>query len=142
MHVSRNHPIFITLIESAKLYLVEHPVIINKIEHTDYRRGQMFQKKDIIFSETLGVCRVEDITKLSLNKGETSTPYYFLRSIYEKEKIAYIPVEHHEVLLRELISRKEAEELQERANKTEQKLTDLSTQEITYVLEKEIKIKN
>jgi len=102
----------------------------------------MFQKKDIIFSETLGVCRVEDITKLSLNKGETSTPYYFLRSIYEKEKIAYIPVEHHEVLLRELISRENAEELQEQMKKGEQKLSDLAIQEITYVLEKEITVKN
>lgn len=102
----------------------------------------MFQKKDIIFSETLGVCRVEDITKFSLNKGETSMPYYFLRSVYEKERIAYIPVDHHEVLLRELIGPEEAEKLREDEKTTEEPLSSLTKQEIAYVLKREVNAKH
>lgn len=102
----------------------------------------MFQKKDIIFSETMGVCRVEDITKLSLNKGGTSTPYYFLRSVYEKDRIAYIPVEHHEVLLRELLSPEEAEKLHIEETKGKQTLSELAKQEIVYILGEELKAKN
>ncbi|MDD2971006.1 MAG: CarD family transcriptional regulator [Lachnospiraceae bacterium] len=95
----------------------------------------MFQKKDIIYSETLGVCRVEDITKLSHNKGNVPTPYYFLRSVTNKAKIAYIPVEHHAVLLRELITLEEAETLKQDSENAEQELPELRQQEMEYVLQ-------
>ena len=67
----------------------------------------MFQKKDMIFSETLGVCSVDDIVKLADNKKDTYY-YYLLRSVYDKSKKAYIPVENHSVQLRELITKEEA----------------------------------
>ncbi len=70
----------------------------------------MFQKKDYIYSETMGVCLVSDVTSLAPKKG-TAVPYYVLRSVYEKDKVAYIPVDHHVVELRELISLEEAKEL-------------------------------
>ena len=70
----------------------------------------MFQKKDVIFNENLGVCRVEDIVKLSPNKTNVYN-YYVLRPVYDKEKKAYIPVEHHATLLRELITVGEAQKL-------------------------------
>lgn len=69
----------------------------------------MFEKKSIIFNENMGVCRVDDITGLSVQKL-APVSYYVLRSIYLKEKVAYIPVEHHTVQLRELITKEEAEE--------------------------------
>lgn len=66
----------------------------------------MFQKKDYIFSDSIGVCRVDDVTKISMKAGE-SPLYYVLRSHYDKEKVCYIPVEGHQVTLRELRSKEE-----------------------------------
>ncbi len=70
----------------------------------------MFQKKDYIYSETMGVCRVDDVTNLAPKKGN-AVSYYVLRSVYQKEKVAYIPVENHAVELRELISLEQAQEM-------------------------------
>lgn len=66
----------------------------------------MFQKKDIIYSETLGVCRIEEVTKLVDKRGETIM-YYGLKSVKDG-KTAYIPVENHSVVLRELINEETA----------------------------------
>lgn len=90
----------------------------------------MYQKKDYIFSETLGVCRVDDVTKLSQSKGHVVL-YYVLRPINDKDRVAYIPVENHSVVLRELISPIEA------AHKKENEYEEASVlikQEIDYVL--------
>ena len=76
----------------------------------------MFEKKDIIYSETLGVCRVDDITKLAQKKGEPIA-YYVLRSGENTDKVAYIPVEKHIVNLRELIGYEEAKEMQPKLKK-------------------------
>lgn len=70
----------------------------------------MFQKKDYIYSETMGVCLVSDITNLALRKGN-AVPYYVLRSVYQKDKVAYIPVEKHTVELRGLITAEQARTL-------------------------------
>ena len=70
----------------------------------------MFQKKEFIYSESLGPCQVEDIVKLAAQKNVEPVPYYVLRSVTEKKKISYIPVEHHRSLLRPLISAAEARE--------------------------------
>ena len=69
----------------------------------------MFQKKQKIFSETQGVCIVENIVQLPAGKGET-LPYYVLKSIFGG-KTSYIPVNNHQVNLRELFTREEAERL-------------------------------
>lgn len=68
-----------------------------------------FQKKDILFSEVLGVCRVDELTRLSTQKGDMIL-YYGLRSIADQTKVSYVPVENHSVLLRELISVEQARE--------------------------------
>ncbi|MBQ7359497.1 MAG: hypothetical protein IJW63_05315 [Lachnospiraceae bacterium] len=68
-----------------------------------------FQKKDILFSEVLGVCRVDELTRLSTQKGDMIL-YYGLRSIADQTKVSYVPVENHSVLLRELISVEQAKE--------------------------------
>ena len=69
----------------------------------------MFQKKQKIYSETQGVCIVENIVQLPAGKGET-LPYYVLKSVLD-EKTSYIPVNNHQVSLRELFTEEEAREL-------------------------------
>jgi len=93
----------------------------------------MFEKKDIIYSETLGVCQVAELTKLSAKNGE-QVLYYGLRSVADKKKVSYIPVEHHKVLLRPLITKEEALELKE--NPPEE-MDELRRGEIEYVLSRE-----
>lgn len=90
----------------------------------------MFEKKDIIFSETLGVCQVAELTKLSAKNGD-GVMYYGLRSIEDKKKVSYIPVENHQVQLRALISFEEAEQL---ARGDQTGLTSQQKSEIQYVL--------
>ncbi|MDD6072544.1 MAG: CarD family transcriptional regulator [Clostridiales bacterium] len=90
----------------------------------------MFEKKDIIFSETLGVCQVAELPKLSSKAGE-QIPYYGLKSIYDKSKVSYIPVEHHQVQLRELISYEEAKKL---LDNPPENLDKLLLQEAEYVV--------
>jgi acid phosphatase class B len=91
----------------------------------------MFEKKDIIYSETIGVCRVDDITKLTQKKGDTIA-YYVLRSVENKDKVAYIPVDKHIVNLRNPIDYDEAKEMKEKLTKDDSSLKKF---EINYVLE-------
>lgn len=67
----------------------------------------MFQKKEYIFNESMGVCVVADIVKLSADKINPVL-YYVLRPLKNKEKVSYIPVEHHQIALRKLIAPDEA----------------------------------
>lgn len=69
----------------------------------------MFQKKQKIYSETQGVCIVENIVQLPAGRGQT-IPYYVLKSIMD-EKVSYIPVNNHQVALRDLFTEEEAREL-------------------------------
>ena len=93
----------------------------------------MFQKKQKIYSESQGVCVVDNIVQLPAGKGET-LPYYVLKSVFDTAKVSYIPVNNHQVVLRELFTRAEAEELS--------KLPDLEKNEllkaaVEYVLQSE-----
>lgn len=90
----------------------------------------MFEKKEIIFSETIGVCQVIELTKLAAKSGDQFM-YYGLRSVFDHKKISYIPVEHHQVQLRPLISYEEAEEL---AVNMSDDMDALKKGEIEYVL--------
>ena len=69
----------------------------------------MFQKKECIFSDSIGPCVVEDIVKLAAQKNAVPVTYYVLRSVTDKKKVSYIPVENHKALLRPLISLEEAQ---------------------------------
>ena len=71
----------------------------------------MFQKKQIIYSETQGVCVVDNIVQLPAAKGAT-LPYYVLKSVFDMTKVSYIPVNNHQVTLREIFTEEEARELQ------------------------------
>jgi len=92
----------------------------------------IYEKKQVIFSDSLGVCVVAEVTKLSSGKTEPVL-YYKLNSLYEKGKTAYVPAVGHKVKLRELITVEEAEKLKEKVTEdTETKILH----EINYVLEK------
>ncbi len=71
-----------------------------------------FQKKDIIYSESQGVCIVDNIVQLPAGRGETLS-YYVLKSVFDTSKVSYIPVKNHQVNLRELFTEEEAIELQQ-----------------------------
>ena len=47
----------------------------------------MFEKKQIIYSETMGVCQVDNIVSLSATRGEAGVPYYVLRSLTDNSKL-------------------------------------------------------
>lgn len=89
----------------------------------------MFEKGDIIFSEGIGVCKVREIVNLSVNK-KSPVPYYHLKSVIDENKVSYIPVNDHQVVLRSLITKEEAMEKQQ-----QEKLPELERREIKYVLE-------
>lgn len=93
----------------------------------------MFEKKEYIYSETMGVCQVADIVKLAANNrlGEPVS-YYLLKSVFDKNKVAYIPVENHQVQLRPLMTRQEAEGIEAEAL---EKMGELQKAEVQFVLE-------
>lgn len=90
----------------------------------------MFEKKEIIYSETLGVCKVAEITKLAAKNGDQIL-YYGLRSVFDDKKVSYIPVEHHQVQLRPLMPYEEAQKMSEDSLKD---MSELKRREIEYVL--------
>ena len=47
----------------------------------------MFEKKQIIYSETQGVCQVENIVSLSASRRERKIPYYVLRPVFDKSRV-------------------------------------------------------
>lgn len=96
---------------------------------------EVFEKKQYIYSETMGVCQVADIVKLSANSrlGEP-VPYYLLKSAFDKSKAAYIPVEKHQVGLRPLISKEEAQAVSEDEL---EKMDELRKAEVRFVAERE-----
>ena len=107
----------------------------------------MFQKKEYIFSDSIGACVVEDIVKLAAQKNAAPVLYYVLRSVTDKKKISYIPVENHKSLLRPLISLEEAQKILEEAwnrekaeNRTDvngqDPLQEKLLQEAMYVVER------
>ena len=92
----------------------------------------LFSKKEYIFSEMTGVCQVEDITKINMQRK--NYVYYVLRSVFHKEKKSYVPVEHNQIKLRPLISKEEARKRQALADENmEQKLKE----EIEFLLGRE-----
>lgn len=93
----------------------------------------MFQKKEVIYSETIGVCIVDDIVKLADNKKDTYN-YYLLRSVFDKTKKAYIPVENHTVQLRSLITLQEALTLRDEEHYDEK--SEQEKGEVVYVTER------
>lgn len=91
----------------------------------------MFQKKQKIYSETQGVCIVDNIVQLPAGKGETLL-YYVLKSVFDSSKISYIPVNNHQVNLRELFTEEEARVL---VKNPELEKNELLKAAVEYVLQ-------
>ena len=85
----------------------------------------MFEKKTYIYDEEMGVCFIEDIARLA-TKNKQELGYYVLRSVYRKDKVAYIPVENHEVQLRELITKEEAKKRRKEWNMASKEQEEVS----------------
>lgn len=89
-------------------------------------------KRNRLYSETLGVCVVDNIVSLAASKREKPVLYYVLKPVFE-DKVSYIPVEHHRVVLRDMFTGEEALKLKE----TEQYEKDKHLrQAVDYVLDK------
>lgn len=93
----------------------------------------MFQKKQIIYSESLGACVVDNIVSLSATRSGPQIQYYVLKTLFD-DKVSYIPVEHHQVVLRDMFSREEAVQIKE----TQQYEEDLHIKNaVDYILKDE-----
>lgn len=71
----------------------------------------MYSIGELIFYGGTGVCRVEDITQLSMKGADGKKDYYILTPLYQDGTI-YVPVDT-KVFMRPVISRSEAEQLVE-----------------------------
>lgn len=105
--------------------------------------NSQYVKKDIIYSSTMGLCVVSDVTRLSADKNTPPIPYYVLKSYYDKTHVAYIPVEGHEVVLREPITESQAKdefsELKEAFSNDKDHIPDMNrVGELAYVYRKSI----
>jgi CarD family transcriptional regulator len=70
----------------------------------------MYQNGDLIIYGSSGVCEVQDIITLNLPDGEGEKLHYKLKPLYETYTIS-TPVDNDKVLMRPVISRREAERL-------------------------------
>jgi CarD family transcriptional regulator len=70
----------------------------------------MYKSGDMIIYGNSGVCVVQDITKMNHPESDTQKMYYVLKPLYETYTIS-TPVDNDKVLMRPVISRREAERL-------------------------------
>ena len=92
---------------------------------------RILKKNEIVFSDTLGVCQVTEVSNLTTKKGD-SLLYYRLQSVFNKDKFSYIPAHGHQMKLRDIISVDDAQDI--KAKEDFEKLSLLEKQEIEYVL--------
>lgn len=96
----------------------------------------LYQKKDYVYADTLGVCRVEEVTNLAI-KNATPTQYYGLRSMQHESTTAYFPVENHEVNIRTLISEEEAMKILELSDEEKKEMDEKLLFEALFVIKYE-----
>lgn len=96
----------------------------------------IFQKKDYVYAENLGVCKVEEVPNLATKNG-VPKQYYGLRSVQNKTTTAYFPVEGHEVVIRKLISLEEATKIDELSDEDKKAMDEKLVFEARFVLELE-----
>lgn len=71
----------------------------------------MFQVGDFIVYGSTGVCEVESIGTLDIPGMSKDRLYYTLRPCYEQRSTIFTPVDNEKVIMRSVLSRKEALEL-------------------------------
>ena len=92
---------------------------------------RILKKNEIVFSDTLGVCQVAEVSNLTTKKGD-SLLYYRLQSVFNKDKFSYISAHGHQMKLRNIISVDDAEKM--KSSEDFSKLSIIEQQEIEYVL--------
>lgn len=70
----------------------------------------MFNIGDIVFYESIGVCKITDITTLDFALGNKNQKYYVMEAMY-KNGVNYVPVDSETTYIRNIITKNEAEEL-------------------------------
>lgn len=71
----------------------------------------MFETGTYIICGQHGVCRVEDVGTLKLSEASKDRTYYTLAQIYSRGGVVYVPADSDKIIMRPVISRKEAEAL-------------------------------
>lgn len=71
----------------------------------------MFEKGDYVIYGNNGICRVQDITTLSISGIDKNRKYYLLKPVYSSGSTVYTPVDTADTLLRPALSREEADRL-------------------------------
>lgn len=71
---------------------------------------RILKKNEIVFSDTLGVCQVAEVSNLTTKKGDNLL-YYRLQSVFNKDKFSYIPAHGHQMKLRNILKRSESSSL-------------------------------
>ena len=71
----------------------------------------MFEKDQLIMCGGHGVCRVVNITGNPIDKLDKVRKYYVLEPVFEKGSTVYTPVDNDKVIMRRIMSKKEAEDL-------------------------------
>lgn len=71
----------------------------------------MFSVGDIVIYGTQGICKVDAIGPLPMSFADKSRQYYTLRPYYSPEMVIYAPVDNQKIVIREPLSRAEAEKL-------------------------------
>lgn len=75
------------------------------------RMCSMFQVGDVVVYGSTGVCEVVDIGPLDLPGMSKEREYYTLRPFYEERSRVFTPVDGQKVILRAVLTKKEALEL-------------------------------
>lgn len=68
----------------------------------------MFEKGDFILYETVGVCQVKEISKTDISNNDKL--YYHLIPRFENNWMITIPVDSDKVMMRDIMTRQEAED--------------------------------
>lgn len=93
----------------------------------------IYSKKDYVYADTLGVCRVEEVTNLATKDGNV-TQYYGLRCMQHETTTAYFPVEGHEVNIRPLITKEEAVKITEMSDDDKKELDEKLRYEAEFIV--------
>lgn len=71
----------------------------------------MFQENDAVVYGNKGVFRVTNVGKLSMGIADKDRIYYTLSPVYRPETVIYVPVDNEKVIMRQVVSKEEAEKL-------------------------------
>lgn len=71
----------------------------------------MFEVGEYIVYSSKGVCRIEDITHIDISGADKDRLYYVLAPIGDLNGKIYAPTDNEKIMMRRVISKKEADEL-------------------------------